>query len=242
MYSAQGCSWVGELKTMEEHAKKCSLEIIPCPYAAVGCDIKLSKKQLEEHKSSVDHLEMAVKKIALLSDQLKPKAEVNLPPVVFKMEDFEYHKDNDIVWNSPPFYTHPKGYKLYLKVYANGTAEYEDEYLSIIVCLMQGEHDDNLIWPFRGVVSFEVLNQESDSDHKEGTARFMEKKFSQKNRQVSAAEGRRNIGWGSLKMIPLNDYYYEGLEVIDDFVSDSDCLYVRVSQVTVSDQNKPWLI
>ncbi len=229
---------------MEEHAKKCSAEMVSCPYAAVGCDAKVFKKQLEEHKSSVDHFAMAVKKIALLSDQVKPKAEINLPPVIFKMKEFEYYEDSDMEWNSPPFYTHPKGYKLYLKVYANGTGLSQGEYLSIYVCLMHGEYDDDLIWPFRGVISFEVLNQDADSDHKEGTARFLERKLSPKNSKVTAAEGRRDIGWGVAKLLHIcadDDSCCDDMESVDDFVSDN-CLYVRVSQVTVSEQNKPWLI
>lgn len=245
IYSSQGCSWEGELRFMEEHAVKCSSELVSCPYAAVGCNKRLFKKQLEEHKLSIDHLEMAVKKIALLTEELKPKDKVCLPPVVFKMEEFEFHQDNDLEWDSPPFYTHPRGYKLYLKVYANGAGQYENTHLSIFVCLMHGENDDDLVWPFRGVVSFEVLNPNSDTDHKEGKARFLQMKRSEKNRKVSAAQGKSGVGWGVANLLPIfNDsdsFDSDDMNSVDDYVSD-DCLHVRVSQVTVSDHNKPWLI
>ena len=70
-----GCSWKGELREMEKHAKECSQEVISCPYEAVGCEQMLLKKTVAAHKSDVDHLAMAVEKIELLNDRLA-KAEV----------------------------------------------------------------------------------------------------------------------------------------------------------------------
>ncbi len=60
---------------------------------------------------------ITVKKISLLTDQLdRVEGEKRLPPVVFKMKEIDFHKENDAVWHSPPSYTHPRGCKLYLKV------------------------------------------------------------------------------------------------------------------------------
>ncbi|MCG8625215.1 MAG: hypothetical protein MJE68_24860, partial [Proteobacteria bacterium] len=36
--------------------------------------------------------------------------------------------------------------------------------------LMKGEFDDQLKWPFRGNVTFKLMNQEEDSDHVLDTA------------------------------------------------------------------------
>ncbi len=70
--------------------------------------------ELDKHNAATDHLAMAVKKISMLTDQLdRVEGEKRLPPVVFKMKEIDFHKENG---NSPPFYTHPRGYKLYLKV------------------------------------------------------------------------------------------------------------------------------
>ena len=38
------------------------------------------------------------------------------------MTDFEQHKKDHDEWYSLPFYTHPKGYKVCLRVYAGGAA------------------------------------------------------------------------------------------------------------------------
>ena len=37
------------------------------------------------------------------------------------------------MWNSPPFYTHPHGYKLCIEVDANGCSEGEGTHISIII-------------------------------------------------------------------------------------------------------------
>ena len=44
----------------------------------------------------------------------------NMPPVEFIIIDFLKMKESDVEWISPPFYSHPHGYKLCLVVYPNG--------------------------------------------------------------------------------------------------------------------------
>ncbi len=114
--------------------------------------------------------------------------------------------------------------------------------ISIHVCLKHGEYDEDLTWPFRGVVDFEVLNQDEDSDHKEGEARFLERRTSLKNRRVTAAEERNDTGWGVEKFM----YLIEGDDYDDDDdltrYLQQDAIYIRVTQVSASDHNKPWLI
>lgn len=240
----QGCTWTGELRKFEEHVKKCSADVISCPYLSVGCKAKIFKKNLEEHKvgSTSDHLALAMEKIKLLDECLKAKAEKNVPPdVIFKMEEFGLYKDNELEWDSPPFYTHEKGYKLYVKVSPRTNTFSDIDYVSVCVCLMHGEYDEDLIWPFRGTIDFELLNQNEDCDHKTGTARFMERYSSRKNTKVPADEGRRSIGWGVDNIIELEDEDDLGDDWYDHHQSD-DTLYVCISSVSISDLNKPWLI
>ncbi len=238
-----GCQWEGELRELDKHLEKCSRERIPCPYAAVGCKAEFLKKKLDDHNAATDHLAMAVEKISLLTDRLdRVEGERRLPPVVFKMKEIDFHKENEIVWNSPPFYTHPRGYKLYLKVSFDEIVGWRiRNYISIHVCLMHGEYDEDLTWPFRGVIGFEILNQDEDSDHKEGEARFMQMRTSLKNKKVTAAEGRNDTGWGVEKIMCLYDEADDEDDGITHYLQH-DNIYIRVSQVTVSDHNKPWLI
>ena len=77
----------------------------------------------------------------------------------FTMTDFkEYQKDSED-WFSPHFYTHPNGYKMCLSVYAKGNGSGRSTHLSVFVCLMKGEFDDQLKWSFQGKIT--VLNSPS---------------------------------------------------------------------------------
>ena len=68
----------------------------------------------------------------------------------FTMTNFnEYKKDMDN-WYSPSFYTPDDGYKMCLRVSIDSS---RGSHLNVHVCLMPGEFDDQLKWPFRGNIS-----------------------------------------------------------------------------------------
>ena len=83
----------------------------------------------------------------------------------FTMTDFEEYKRDNEEWHSPHFYTHPNGYKMCLRIDANGIGAGKGTHLSVGMCLMRGEFDDQLKWPFRGEVTIKLVNQEEDKDH-----------------------------------------------------------------------------
>ena len=57
-------------------------------------------------------------------------------------------------------------------VYANGSSSGADTHVSVYVCLMRGEHDDKLNWPFQGDITIQLLNQKRDQEHVEYTIHF----------------------------------------------------------------------
>ena len=59
-----------------------------------------------------------------------------------------------------------------LRVDANGAGSGAGTHVSMGVCLMRGEHDDKLKWPFRGDITIQLLNQMSDQEHVEHTISF----------------------------------------------------------------------
>ena len=72
---------------------------------------------------------------------------------------------DDDSWYSPPFDTGPGGYKMRLRVYANGYGIGAGTHVSVYVCLMRGEHDDQLKWPFQSGIVIQLLNQKRDQEH-----------------------------------------------------------------------------
>jgi hypothetical protein len=111
----------------------------------------------------------------------------------FTMTDFDEYKRDDDVWYSPHFYTHPNGYKMYLRIDANGNASGRGTHLSVFVCLMQGEFDDQLKWPFQGNITIKLANQEEDRDHVIQT--FYSRDAGERCERVMTKE-RINNGWG----------------------------------------------
>ena len=85
----------------------------------------------------------------------------------FTMEKFQEHKENDSQWYSPPFYTHPRGYKMCLQVDANGYDKASGTHLSLFTCFVKGEFDHELPWPFYGNIVVQLLNQNADDHHHE---------------------------------------------------------------------------
>ena len=84
---------------------------------------------------------------------------------VSKFTEFSECKKSFKVYYSPPFYTHPKGYKMCLEVKAYGTGEGLGTHVSVFVTLMKGEHDQHLQWPLTGELIIEVLNWRGDHGH-----------------------------------------------------------------------------
>ena len=67
-------------------------------------------------------------------------------PLTFQMINYSEYKRSGKIWYSPPFYV-AGGYKMCIAAYANGAGPAQGAYLSISICLLNGEFDDDLPWP-----------------------------------------------------------------------------------------------
>ena len=132
-------------------------------------------KSIEEHDQQVKKLMEDLK----THDQLKQQVEevardlhvyqfgTPLCPAEITMAKFEQHKKACDGWNSPAFYTQPKGYKMYLHVVAAGNGDGIKTHVSLFLYLMKGEYDEQLKWPFQGKFVVELLSQDGDGRHSE---------------------------------------------------------------------------
>ena len=83
------------------------------------------------------------------------------------MYNYKEHKRVDDAWHSVPFYSTKNGYKLQLRVDANGFASGKDTHLSVGVVLMKGEYDETLNWPLNSEITIQLLNWREDKAHVE---------------------------------------------------------------------------
>ncbi len=65
---------------------------------------------------------------------------------------------------SLPFYSGRYGYKMCLRLYILGDGIGKNTHMSLFLCLMKGEFDDTLPWPFTHKVTFKLVNQTSGRD------------------------------------------------------------------------------
>ena len=85
-----------------------------------------------------------------------------VPPFYFSISNYEHDRKVDYTWKSPPFYSHPGGYKMFCGVYPNGQGDAKGTHLSLFVYIMRGEYDDQLKWPFNGVVTIAMFNRRTN--------------------------------------------------------------------------------
>ena len=183
---------------LQVHKNECPLQKIVCPFSTIGCTIQLPRKEMPLHmKEGVEqHLLLMLQKMGpppepsqptlpQLSDNHIPQDLVKVPPVEFTMMDFLHKKTANTDWDSPPFYTHPQGYKMCLNLEPNGCGTGKGTHCmlpcvltvccphegrtctvySLYAALMKGEHDDSLQWPFEGNIVVELLNWREDQQH-----------------------------------------------------------------------------
>ena len=165
------------------------------------------------------------------------------PVVTFRMKDYSVLKSGKKWWYSGPFYSHPGGYKLCLGVMPSGNGDGKGTHISVYVYRMKGENDENLEWPFRGQVTFELLNQLDDADHIKRTVPFDFQIQNEYNGRVSKGE-RSGHGWGFNRLLSHDNLVTPQLQTAGGQVMylKDDCLFLRVTDIKVFASNKPWLI
>ena len=166
-----------ERQNLKQHLEQtCPLEVIDCEFSYAGCGVKLQRCLISAHmKEGMEaHLSLLAQEVPSLQSQIKQQADqiqqqgnqitmlLKLlskkncqPPLEFTMSKFEEHKRNNNAWDSPPFYSHIGGYKMYLRVYANGVNNVKNSVVLFAV-LVGGEFDDHLEWPMRAQLSVRV--------------------------------------------------------------------------------------
>ena len=136
---------------LENHiTKDCPLIIIDCDFKYAGCKVTLPRKDMSKHLQNLEsmaaHLSLQAayqrelerenrhltSQVVKLNQDLQ-QLQISTPmcPVEITMPNFKHHMETNDIWYSMPFYSHLKGYKLYLWIYANGIEHTEGTHLSV---------------------------------------------------------------------------------------------------------------
>ena len=133
------------------------------------------------------------------------------------------HKENGDTWYSVPFYSSFQGYKMRLIVDANGDGDAAGTHVSTYVQIIRGEYDDMLAWPYRGAVTYLIINWTADRYHIKHTADFSKKDARGCGNKPAA--DRENISYGNPRS--LHQYCYNDKEYISNNI-----LYIKVMSIT----------
>ena len=148
-------------------------------------------------------------------------------PTHIIMPRFSQHKRDDDSWFSEPFYSNPGGYKLCLRVDANGDGCGKGTHVSVFVYLMKGENDHQLQWPLEHNVTYGIVNWKRDKNHVIRTSHFKNAP-TKCNRRVTSLD-RAECGLGRAKFLPhssLSDGAANDTQYLQN-----DCLCMQVLKV-----------
>jgi TNF receptor-associated factor 4 len=121
---------------------------------------QMYQRKLDEVKASYEKVISEQKRI--YQQQKAHTAPLTLTPFYFVIVNLDHYQVNNYMFNSEPFYSHPGGYKMIMTIYPNGVGESRDTHVSVYVGILRGEFDDQLRWPFSGVVIVEAYNRTLD--------------------------------------------------------------------------------
>ena len=193
---------------MEAHFSLLSL-VAPNLQTIVQQQGDLMKQMADQIKQQGDQIKQQEDQIKQQGDQIKQQGDLiklqmrKLVDIV--MDDFEKHKNSFDICYFPPFYTHLGGYRMCLCVYANGFSYGMGTHVSVYICLMRGEFDDLLKWPFRGEVTIQL--KKTDPPHYQDIVHLND---STPNKCVCKPTEGRNPGWGYYEYISHADLYAGG--------------------------------
>ena len=88
---------------------------------------------------------------------------------IWKIDEFSKHlreakAGEKTLVESAPFYTEKYGYKMNVRIRPNGSPAAKGKYLSVYICVMGGQYDAILPWPFKRKVKFTLIDQQEDTD------------------------------------------------------------------------------
>ncbi|XP_065901932.1 TNF receptor-associated factor 4-like [Dysidea avara] len=148
-------------------------------------------------------------------------------PVIFKMANFQAHKEEGVCWQGEPFFSDNNGYKLSLDVNADGSGVGKGDHLSVFICVMKCPHDDELTWPLRGKFEVKLLNQISDCEHYSVAWMYDENTDGGKLTD-RVTDGDRGKGWGCPQFISNEDLH--SVTSTCQYLKD-DCIFLQVSKL-----------
>ena len=147
-----------------------------------------------------------------------------LPPLYFTMVNVDHYQRNKCSYFSKPFYSHPGGYKMYLKI--SFQPDFFGEYMSLHVYILSGEFDEQLQWPFDGEVTMQLYNR-TKQDWSLGHSIVLNEKECGLDVVSKPVDQLASFGWGWSSNLPCS-------VLKRDFQHEANAIRFRVTDVKVN--------
>ena len=203
------------------------------PLSDLGYDMAKNRQFLKDdclrfQVTQVTNVSLA----SMLAKQYLPAlSRVCVTPLDFILDCFEERKVHGLCWLSPSFYTQPRGYRMCLHVDPFGWNDCRGTHIAVFVCLMRGEFDNYLQWPFRGSVTVQLLNQLEDRNHADFTIHFTQMTLNSAAGRVTTGERGETWNLFQNKFLSYDALSYNCAK--KTLYLDKDCLHFRVTKVEV---------
>ena len=223
-----GCSLSMERGRTEEHVSSdCEYTEVACVYESLGCGVRMLRKDREKHEKEdrEKHVDFCLATVRSREEQHKTLSEGEA--VVFQLPGYASKKEKNEIFYSTPFYSHPGGYKMCIRIDANGYGDGKGTHVSVFTKLLEDRYDNQLHWPFLGTVTYELLNQLGDNSHHKRDIMY-----------DASDDMRVDSIIGYFKFLPHSSLGHNPATNTQYLLDDT--LYFRVS-VKV-DNHKPWLV
>jgi len=158
-------------------------------------------------------------------------------PIIVRISNFTEKIKNKQREHSKPFYVIEGGHRMCLGIDAAGDRGGEGSHVSVYLYLMKGPYDDKLEqsgeFPFMGMFTIELLNQQIDENHHSQNVSFDCSYFSNCTDRV-LEDDKTSKGWGRPQFISQNITDHHNNYLINDSV------YFNISYIGKS-HSTSWL-
>ena len=214
-------------------SRDCLQQEMECEFGYAGCTARVKRCKLDEHLD--ENLKQHLRFLAKYTQQLHTHTSSSLSNLrCITFPNFKQHLRENREWYSPPFYSHIGGYKMCLGVDANGFSDSTGTHVGVAIYMLKGEFDAQLQWPFKGVVTIELVNQKEQGknyviDIVEESS-HLERDYDDIFSKLTRGERSRE-GWGFTEFMSHRDLYKprDGREFLRN-----DSLQLRVTKVVIS--------
>ena len=189
-------------------SQECPLQETECPYSQYGCEVKVQRRNLEQHEKEDMHKHLKRSMYSMQSIILELQKEIGVlrkliprGSVQLKISGIRNKISENENTFSDPFYVGLYRFQCYVR----WVSTQNENYISLYNCIMKGEWDDTLEWPIRYKCSMVLINQLDVNDNYETNSKITEEVLEKFLDHLKKPSTEKNNGVGKVNFISHAD-------------------------------------